>query len=142
MSGAGRGNAFVFCGIAFANGEGFLPILPIFILQLDGDGRTDRHALTDAGKDMCGVALDLHAAAAAIALLAAPEFAVDERLIDFQSRRQAGKEGDQSLAVRFSGSEITQHKRSIVPDGWDGTWGGDFGEGLNLCGSERPLNPN
>src|SRR5260370_28314414 len=67
---------------------------------------------------MSGVSLDLHAAAATIALLAAPEFAVEERLIDFQSGGQAGKEGDQSLAVRFSGSEITQHKRSIVPDGW------------------------
>ncbi len=91
---------------------------------------------------MSAVSLDLHAAAAAIALLAAPEFAVDERLIDCQSRGQAGKEGDQSLAVRFSGSEIAQHKRPIVPDGWDGTWGWDVGDGLNLFCSERPLNPN
>src|SRR3984893_201236 len=129
MSGARRGSAFVCCGIAFANGERFLPILPIFVFQLYSGGSADRHALTDAGKDMSGVSLDLHAAAAAIALLAAPQFAVDERLIDFQSGGQAGKEGDQSLAVRFSGSEITQHKRPIVPDGWERTWDWDSRRG-------------
>ena len=65
---------------------------------------------------MGGVALDLHAAAAAVALLATPEFAVEESLIDFQSGGQAGKEGDQSFAVGFSRSEVVEHKRSIVPD--------------------------
>ena len=65
---------------------------------------------------MGGVALDLHAAAAAVALLAAPEFAVEEGLIDFQSGGHAGQKGDQGFAVRFSGGEVAQHKRSIVPD--------------------------
>jgi hypothetical protein len=67
-----------------------------------------------------GVALDLHAAATAVSLLATPEFTVEEGLIDFQSSGHAGKEGDQSFAVGFSRSEVAEHKRSIVPDtSWD-----------------------
>ena len=66
---------------------------------------------------MGGVALDLHAPAAAVALLAAPEFAVEEGLIDLQSSGQAGQEGDQSFAVRLSCCEVAQHKFSIVQDG-------------------------
>src|SRR5579863_734293 len=69
-----------------------------------------------AGENMSGVALDLHAAAPAVALLAAPEFPVEEGLVDFQSGRHAGEEGDQSFAVGFSGCEVAQHKRSIVQD--------------------------
>jgi len=49
--------------------------------------------------------------------MAAPEFAVEEGLIDFQAGGDSRKEGDQGLAVRFSGSEVAQHKFLIVPDG-------------------------
>src|SRR5450432_2458424 len=72
--------------------------------------------MAHAGEDVGGVALDLHASAAAVALLAAPEFAVEEGLVDFQSGGHAGKEGDEGLAVGFSGCEVAQHERSIVPD--------------------------
>ncbi len=116
VSGAGRGNAFVLGGIAFADGQRFLPVLPVPVFELNGDGRADGHALAHAGKNVGGVALDLHAAAAAVALLAAPEFPVEEGLVDFQSGGHAGKEGDQSFAVGLSRGEVTQHKRSIVPD--------------------------
>ena len=116
VAGARRGDALVLGGIAFAYGQGFLPVFPVAIFELHGDGRADGHSLAHAGKNVGGVALDLHAAAAAVALLAAPEFAVEEGLIDFQSGGQAGKESDQGFAVRFSGSEIAQHKRSIVTD--------------------------
>ena len=61
--------------------------------------------------------LDLHASAAAVALLTTPEFAVDEGLVDFQSGGHAGKKGDEGFAVGFSGGEVAQHKWSIVPDG-------------------------
>jgi hypothetical protein len=66
-----------------------------------------------------GIALDLHATAATVALLAAPKFAVEKSLIDFQSRGHAGKKGDESLAMGFSRGEIAQHKFSIVPDARD-----------------------
>src|SRR5579863_10367946 len=77
--------------------------------------------MTHTGKNVGGVAFDFHAATAAVALLPAPEVAVEESLVDFQSGGHAGKEGDERLAVGLPGSEVAQHKRSIVPDaGWDG----------------------
>jgi hypothetical protein len=56
-----------------------------------------------------GVSLDLHAAAAAVSLLAAPELAIEEWLIDFQAGGDAGEEGDEGLSVGFTGSEVAQH---------------------------------
>src|SRR6202162_1428077 len=102
--------------VTFANGQGFLPILPIFIFELHGNGGAYGHAVTDAGENVSGVLFDLHAAAAAIALLPAPEFAVEKGLVDSQSSGQAGKEAYQSFAVRFSGCEVAKHKCSILPD--------------------------
>ncbi len=116
VAGAGRGDAFVFGGVALRDGKRFLPVFPVAIFELNGDGRADGLALADAGENVGGVALDFHAAAAAVALLAAPEFAVEKGLIDFQSGGHTGQKGDQGFAVRFSGGEIAQHKRSIVPD--------------------------
>ena len=55
------------------------------------------------------VGFDLHAAAAAKALLAPPEFAVEEFLVNVQTGRYAGKESHKALSVRFSGSKVTQH---------------------------------
>ena len=72
--------------------------------------------MTDAGEDVGGVCLDFHATAAAVSLLAAPEFAVEERLIDFQAGGDAGEKGDEGLSVGFSGGEVAQHKFLIVPD--------------------------
>ena len=117
MAGARGGYALVLGGVTIADGKRFLPVFPVAIFKLDGDRRSDRQAVTHAGEDMRGVALDLHASAPAIALLAAPEFTVEEGLVDFQSSRHAGKEGDKGFAVRFSGCEVAQHERTIVPDG-------------------------
>jgi hypothetical protein len=116
MAGPGRSNAFVFCGIAFADWQGFLPVFPVPVVKLNGDGGADGHSLTDARKDVGGVALDLHAPAAAVALLATPKFAVEEGLVNLQSGGHAGKESDQGFAVGLSRCEVAQHKFSIVPD--------------------------
>jgi hypothetical protein len=48
------------------------------------------------------VALDAHAAAAAITLLAAPELAADELLIDRNPGRKTAYQGDETLAVALS----------------------------------------
>ena len=72
--------------------------------------------MTNAREDVSRVALNLHAPAAAIALLPAPEFAVEKCLVYFEPGGQAREESDQSFAVRFSGSEVAQHKCSILPD--------------------------
>ena len=62
------------------------------------------------------VGLDFHPSAAAKALLPAPQFAVQEFLVDVQARGQAGKKGDQAFPMRFSGSEVAKHRFGIVSD--------------------------
>src|SRR4029077_17537808 len=88
---AGRGDRLMFGRIAFAGGERFLPVLPVTILELDRDRRADGDAVAHTREDMGGVGFDLHAAAASVALLAAPEFAIEERLIDLQSGGNSGQ---------------------------------------------------
>ncbi len=59
--------------------------------------------MPDAGDDARAVGLDLHAPAAAVALLAAPEFMVDERGGDGHAGRKSGQRGDKAFAVGLSG---------------------------------------
>jgi hypothetical protein len=102
--------------VTFANGQGFLPVFPIPVFKLHGNWRAYGHAVADAGEDVSGILFDLHPAATAIALLPAPEFAVEKTLVHSQPSGQARQKRDQSFAVGFSGSEVTQHKCSILPD--------------------------
>jgi hypothetical protein len=111
-----RGYSLVPRWVTFADRQGVLPISPIFIFQLDGDGRAYGHTLAHAREDVRRVTLNLHTAAAAIALLPAPEFTVEEVLIHSEPSGQTREEGDQGFAVRFSGCEVAQHKCSILPD--------------------------
>jgi hypothetical protein len=60
------------------------------------------------------IGFDLHAAAAAIALLASPQLAVYEFKIDWNARRQSRDQRDQSLAVRLPGRGKTDHIFLIV----------------------------
>ena len=62
------------------------------------------------------VGFDLHPPAATEALLPAPQFTVQERLVNFQSGGQSGKKGDQRLAMRLPRSEVTKHCFGIVSD--------------------------
>ena len=89
VSGTRRGDALVEGRISLGDRERFLPVFPVTIFELDGDGRADGDAVANAGEDVGRVALDLHAPAAAIALLAAPEFAVQKSLVYFESGRQS-----------------------------------------------------
>src|SRR5215471_429560 len=73
--------------------------------------------MTHAGENVRGVALDLHAPAAAVALLPAPELMIDKGLVNLQAGGHAGKKGEEGLAMRLSRCEIAQHKFSIVPEG-------------------------
>jgi hypothetical protein len=56
------------------------------------------------------VGFDFHAAAAPIALLAAPQIAIDLVQRHRNARRQPGKRGYQTLAVRLSCRFKTQHE--------------------------------
>src|SRR5258708_10458783 len=78
------------------------PVLPVVVGQRHGDGGADGLAVADAAEDVRGVLLDAHAAAAAVALLATPELAVDELLIDRHTGRHATYKGDETLAVALS----------------------------------------
>ena len=82
MAGARRGDALVFCRIAIADRKRFLPIFPIAVRNLQRNRGSNGDAMANAGYDMGGIALDLHASAAAVALLAAPKLAIEEGLID------------------------------------------------------------
>jgi hypothetical protein len=63
-----------------------------------------------AGYKLCAVSLDLHAAAAAEALLAAPELAIDGVYGYGYSSRQADQRCDEAFAVRLAGGLETKHE--------------------------------
>ena len=63
---------FVFLGITRGHRQRLLPVLPVFVGQSERDGRADGLAVAHAGEDVGGIALNAHASAASIALLAAP----------------------------------------------------------------------
>ena len=59
------------------------------------------------------VALNLHPAAAAIALLAAPEFAVDKGEVDGKARREAGEIGDERLPMGLTRRGKSKHNKGL-----------------------------
>jgi hypothetical protein len=64
---------------------------------------------------MRGIALNLHPAASAVALLTTPEFMIQKSLIDVQSCRHPREESDQSFPMRLSRCEITKHRSGLYP---------------------------
>ena len=116
MAGARRGYGLVLARVACFDGELFFPVFPVAVGDLDCDGRADGLAVADAARGVDLVGLDLHAAAAAVALLSAPELAIDEVDVDGDTGGQAGDERDESFAVRFSGGFETNHDLMIIRD--------------------------
>src|SRR5271168_4345542 len=112
MAGTRRGYDLVLAGVAGFYGEFFFPVFPVVVGDLDGDGRADGFAVAYSTENMDFVGFDLHAAAAAVALLAAPEFTIDEVEVDCEAGGQAGNERDESFAVRLSGGFETDHNSS------------------------------
>src|SRR5712671_3691304 len=109
MAGTRRSHALVLFRITSLNRQRLLPVFPVFIFQQDRNRRANGLAVTHAGDNVDAVSLNLHASAAAKALLPAPEFTIEECLVDVQASRYAGKKSHQALSVRFSGSKVTQH---------------------------------
>src|SRR5262249_61510352 len=64
-------------GRCLAHGHRLLPVLPVAILDGQRDGAAEGHAPADAGGEVSLVPLDLHASAAAVPTLAAPEVLVE-----------------------------------------------------------------
>src|SRR6185437_1451365 len=109
MSGTRRCHALVLFRIASPDRQRFFPISPVFVLQQNGNRRANGFAMTHTGDDMGFVSLDLHATAAAKALLATPKFTVEKFLVNAQTCGNAGKKSHKALSVRFSGSKVAQH---------------------------------
>src|SRR5579884_3680782 len=119
-----RRTALMLFHVARAHRQRFLPVLPVFILQQNGNRRTNALAMPHPGDYVDFVGLNLHAAAAAEPLLASPQFAIEKSLVNFQSGRHAGKIGHKGLSVRLSGSEVTKHgrgkpRRGTAPASYD-----------------------
>src|SRR6185369_2910981 len=84
------------------DGQRLGPILPILVLDQDGDRRTNGMRVSDSADNVRVICLDFHAPAAAEPLLAPPQFPVDRRDGDRNSGGQPGQSGDKALPVRFS----------------------------------------
>src|SRR5262249_15345892 len=65
------------------------PVLVIAVADEQADGAAQRLAVADAGEDLDGVALDLHAPAAAVSALPPLEVGVDGGAVDGQTSGQA-----------------------------------------------------
>ena len=82
--------------------KSLFPILPIAVLNQDGDGRADGFPMPHAGKKLGRVGFDFHPPAASVAALAALELAVEVVKIQTQPGGQALKDRHQCLAVRLA----------------------------------------
>ena len=99
----------VFRAIDVFHRKRFGPVFPIFVLDNDRDGRADGLRVADARNNFDLICFDLHAPAAAIALLPAPEFAIDGVERNGDPGGESGQGGDQALAMRFTGCFEAQH---------------------------------
>src|SRR5665213_1780262 len=117
MAGPRRSNSLVLGWITGFDRQFLFPVFPVAIDDLNGNGRADGFAVPHAGEDVDLVGFNLHASAAAIALLAAPEFAVHKIKVYGDASRQSGNERNQCLAVGFAGCGETDHIDSIVTEG-------------------------
>src|SRR6266481_5870180 len=70
--------------------------------------------MSNAAQYLSAVRFDRHAAAAAVAGLAAAELRGDRGELDRQSCRHAFEDRDERLAVRLAGRQKSQHERLIL----------------------------
>ena len=90
------------------------PVLPVPVANEDGDGRADGVRMAHAGDDLGAVGLDLHAPAAAVALLAAPELAVDGVEGHWYAGGESGQRGHKAFAVGLAGGFKSQHAKTLM----------------------------
>src|SRR5207302_7737040 len=80
--------ALVFTSIHIFDRQDFGPIFPVLIADQNGYWRTNGMRMTHAGHNLRPVGFDLHASAAAVALLPAPQLPID----GFQRNGYSGRE--------------------------------------------------
>src|SRR6185312_3656263 len=93
-------------GITLAQGgiHDLLPILPIAVGNEHRDWGANRRASSHAGQNLDSVLLDLHASAAAVALLPTREIDVDVLRGNRKAGGHALEDAHESWSVRFAGS--------------------------------------
>src|SRR5579871_156970 len=96
------------------HGQGFGPILPIGVANDNGDRRSDGLGVPDARDDFCPVRLDLHAPAAAVALLTAPELVIDGVKRNGNPGRETGERSYQALAVGLARGFKSKHAKELM----------------------------
>src|SRR5580658_4666565 len=77
------------------------PILPVFIFDNDRDRRSNRLRMSNAADDARPIGLNLHAPAAPEPLLPAPQFTIDRRNRNRNSRGNPRNRRHQALPVRL-----------------------------------------
>ena len=91
--------------------------------------RAERAPVPEPGVDLDLVGLDLLARAAAVALLAPAQVAVDRRLVEHEPGRETADDRDQRRAVRLAcGDELEGHATQAYGRAHD----------LDGCGDPRP----
>jgi hypothetical protein len=106
---AGNWLLLVFRAVHIFHGQRFRPVLPVPIANDDGDRRSDGMRMPHTGHNLGAILFDLHAPAAAIALLAAPKFVIYGVERDRHSGGKSCEGGYQALAVRLPGGFKSQH---------------------------------
>ena len=114
VTGPGRSHRAMLRGIAGFYRQFLLPVFPIAIDELDGDGRANGPSVAHTGEHMRLIGFDLHAAAAAVALLPAPQLAVHKFKIDRDAGGKPRNQSNQSLAVGFPCGGEADHIDFIV----------------------------
>src|SRR6266550_6450818 len=110
MPRTGFGDGDLIIAIFRQGGHFLCPVFPIAILDAQSYRGTDGFAPADSRTNLRLVLLDKHAAAAAVALLAAPKVMIDFANIDGKSRRHPVDDHRQTGTVGLSRCEVTEHQ--------------------------------
>ena len=102
MAGAGLGDGGD-VELGGLDGHFFDPVGPVAVLDEEGDGAAEGFTEADAAADDGLVALDFHAAAAAVAALAAGEVGVDVLDAEGHAEGEALDDDGEAGAVGFAG---------------------------------------
>src|SRR3569623_503970 len=104
MAGPVARDNLVFRRVTLTHGENLLPVLPVVVGDGHSDRRADRLAVPDTAQDVGAILLNAHTAAPAVAFLTSPELAIQENLVDRDTRGKPANHGYKALAVAFARS--------------------------------------
>ena len=96
------------------DGQGFGPVLPVLVTNNDRDRRADGFRMPHARDNFDPICFNLHASAAAEALLAPPQLAIDGVERDRYAGGQTGERCNEALTVGFSGCFEAKHDREVT----------------------------